>query len=200
LNQNQLFFIALLPPLEVQDYASQVQQVFAERYHSRAALRSPPHVTLQPPFQWQWSAVEQLTRSLHQFASQQCPVPMRLSGFRAFAPRVIYIHVERTSELLALHQAIQGHLEETWDIVDPVGKTRPFAPHLTVGFRDLTKPNFKAAWAEFQNQEVEFTVLISQITLLLHNGQRWEIFQEFPLGATLGATDDGSESMHDCEG
>jgi 2'-5' RNA ligase len=186
--------------LEVQDYANQVKQVFAERYHSRAALKSPPHVTLQPPFKWQWDQVEELRRSLHQFASQRPPISMRLSGFGAFAPRVIYLHVERTPDLLELHRATLAHLEANLGIADAVGEARPFAPHLTVGFRDLTKPNFKAAWAEFQHQTVEFTVLMSQITLLLHNGQRWEIYQEFPLAATPGAMDDGSEPVHDCEG
>jgi 2'-5' RNA ligase len=181
----RLFFIALLPPLEVQEYANQVKQVFAEQYHSRAALKSPPHVTLQPPFKWRWEQVEELGRSLRQFASQHRPVPMRLSGFGAFAPRVIYIHVERTPELLELHRAVLAHMEANLSIVDAVGKTRPFAPHLTVGFRDLTRPNFKAAWAEFQHQTVEFDFLVSQITLLHHTGSQWLPLEHFNLGTAL---------------
>ncbi|MFN6233029.1 MAG: 2'-5' RNA ligase family protein, partial [Microcystis sp.] len=50
--QGSLFFIALLPPPEVQEIATKIKVEFAEIYNSRAALKSPPHVTLQPPFRW----------------------------------------------------------------------------------------------------------------------------------------------------
>ena len=45
--QGSLFFIALLPPPEVQEIATKIKLEFAEIYNSRAALKSPPHVTLQ---------------------------------------------------------------------------------------------------------------------------------------------------------
>jgi 2'-5' RNA ligase len=46
------YFIALLPPQEMQDYANQVRQHFADHYASRKAFNSPPHITLEPPFEW----------------------------------------------------------------------------------------------------------------------------------------------------
>ncbi|NEN93697.1 MAG: 2'-5' RNA ligase family protein, partial [Okeania sp. SIO3H1] len=56
---------------------------------------------------------------------------------------------------------------------------RPFSPHVTVAFRDLTKTNFRAAWLEFRERSLEFEFVASQLTLLIHNGKRWDIFQEF---------------------
>jgi 2'-5' RNA ligase len=47
------FFIALLPPQMIQDYANQIKQYFAEQYTSQGAQKSPPHITLQPPFVWE---------------------------------------------------------------------------------------------------------------------------------------------------
>jgi 2'-5' RNA ligase len=62
--QGSLFFIALLPPLEVQEIATKIKLEFAEIYNSRAALKSPPHVTLQPPFRWNLEQLPDLERCL----------------------------------------------------------------------------------------------------------------------------------------
>ncbi len=175
------FFIALLPPLEVRDHITGIKQIFADRYNSRAALRSPPHITLQPPFEWLPENLATLTQSLEEFAGQQSPVPVILSGFSAFAPRVIFVDVQKTPELLRIHSELLAHMETHLNIVDAVAKTRPFAPHVTVGFRDLTKTNFRAAWAEFQHQSLNFEFVVGNLTLLLHTGRQWEIYQEFPL-------------------
>ncbi len=87
------FFIAVLPPEDIQDYVTEVKQVFAERYNSRAALKSPPHITLQPPFERLTEELPKLSRVLSEFAGQQPPVPITLSGFGAFVPRVVYVNV-----------------------------------------------------------------------------------------------------------
>jgi len=180
LQSHKLFFIALLPPQEIQEYANQIKQYFADNYASRHAQKSPPHITLQPPFEWQDDKLPALEESLKDFASRRDFVPMTLSGFAAFAPRVIYINVVRSPELLALHADLMAHLETELGIVDKVGKTRPFAPHMTVAFKDLTKQNFKAAWPEFEKRELHFDFTASTLTLLLHDGKRWNIKTEFP--------------------
>jgi 2'-5' RNA ligase len=176
------FFIALLPPQDVRDSITEIKQIFADRYNSRAALRSPPHITLQPPFEWLPENLITLTQSLKTFAQQQSPVPTILSGFGAFAPRVIFVDVKKTPELLSIHSELLAHMEAHLNIVDAVAKMRPFAPHVTVGFRDLTKSNFRSAWAEFQHQPLNFEFVVANLTLLVHTGKQWEIHQEFPLG------------------
>ncbi|MGH2415835.1 MAG: 2'-5' RNA ligase family protein, partial [Microcystaceae cyanobacterium] len=85
----QRFFIALLPPQEVQQVVNQIKQRFAEVYQSRAAQKSPPHITLQPPFKWQLEDLPILTEHLQKFAQTQFSIPVTLDGFGAFRPRVI---------------------------------------------------------------------------------------------------------------
>lgn len=174
-----LFFIALLPPQEIQDYANGVKQIFAERYASRHAQKSPPHITLQPTFEWSLEALPHLEECLSKFASTQTPVPIVLSGYGAFVPRVIYINVLKTLGLLTLQKELMAHLEANLGIVDPVSKQRPFAPHMTVAFKDLTRQNFKAAWPEFQQQQLQFEFMASCLTLLVHDGQQWNVSAEF---------------------
>ncbi|MBN3887364.1 MAG: 2'-5' RNA ligase family protein [Nostoc sp. JL34] len=173
------FFIALVPPQDIQDYTNQIKQYFADRYVSSGALKSPPHITLQPPFEWADANLPLLEASLKEFASGQQPVVITLREFDAFVPRVIYINVVRSQELLTLQANLMAYTESNLGIVDKVSKICPFAPHMTVAFRDLTKQNFKAAWPEFEKRQLHFEFTANQITLLLHDGKRWNIKSEF---------------------
>ncbi|MEA5626931.1 2'-5' RNA ligase family protein [Nostoc sp. UHCC 0251] len=173
------FFVALLPPQDIQDYANQIKQHFADHYASSAALKSPPHITLQPPFEWADANLPLLEASLKEFATGQHPVAITLKGFDAFAPRVIFINVVRSQELLNLQADLIAYTESNLGIVDKVSKTRPFAPHMTVAFRDLKKQNFRAAWPEFEKRQLHFEFTADKLTLLLHDGKRWNIKSEF---------------------
>lgn len=177
-NQTCLFFIALLPPQEIQDYVTQIKQHFAECYASRAALKSPPHITLQPPFKWT-ANISTLEEYLGTFASGRESVPVTLEGFAAFPPRVIYVNVLKTQELLTLQVDLMAQMEKL-GIVDKVSKTRPYAPHMTVAFRDLTKQNFRAAWTQFQLEQLHFDFTANCLTLLQHDGRRWNVLKDFP--------------------
>lgn len=181
MSQPDLYFIALLPPAEIQQQATEIKQHFSDRYNSRAALKSPPHITLQPPFKWQSDHLAMLYQQLNEFALHQTAVPIALDGFAAFPPRVIYINVLQTPELLALKAALMAHLATTLNLSDPVEQRRPFSPHLTVAFRDLTRQHFTTAWADFQHRPFSAQFTVSHLTLLRHNGQRWQIHSEFRL-------------------
>jgi 2'-5' RNA ligase len=180
MSQTQRFFIALLPPQSVQDEVNQIKQYFAEQYASRHAQKSPPHITLQPPFEWSSEEVSQLKQGVRSFAQTCGRVSIVLDNFSAFPPRVIYIHVLKTPELLTLQQQLIAHLEGALGIADPVSKSRPFVPHMTIAFRDLTRQNFVVAWQEFQVKSLHFEFVSDRVTLLVHKGDRWTVASEFP--------------------
>lgn len=174
------FFIALLPPQTIQDSITEIKQHCADVYESKAALKSPPHITLQPPFDWEPDAVPVLEESLKTFAQTRIPVSITLQGFGAFKPRVIYVNVIKTPELITIQQDLMAYLEESLGIVHERSKNRPFSPHVTIAFRDLKRQNFCKAWTEFENKPLEFEFLVSHLTLLLHDGRRWNVNVEFP--------------------
>ncbi|BAU14908.1 hypothetical protein LEP3755_54640 [Leptolyngbya sp. NIES-3755] len=180
MNTEPLFFIALLPPQAIQEYATEVKCHFDQYYASRHAFKSPPHITLMPPFRWKHEYFAVLKESIEAFALSQSPISIILDGFGAFPPRVIYINVDRTDALLTLHRRLIEHLDTSIGLIDAKEKSRPYAPHLTVAFRDLTKQNFKMAWQEFKDRSLHFEFVASNLTLLKHDGQRWQIHAEFP--------------------
>lgn len=175
----QLFFIAILPPLDIQRSVNEIKHHFAEIYKSKAALKSPPHITLQPPFYWEIERLDEIKRILRQFANKQTSFPIVLDGFAAFKPRVIYVDVHKTPELIAVQKELRELLESSLQIVDKVSKTRPFAPHVTVGFKDLSKTNFYNAWEEFKEKEFQAKFTATRLTLLQFKEKKWEINSEF---------------------
>jgi 2'-5' RNA ligase len=177
----QRLFIALLPPLEIQQVANQIKQHFAATYNSCAALKSPPHITLQPPFEWRSQTLSVLEQGIETFAQTRGPISITLDGFAAFPPRVIFINVLKTPEFLGLQQALRSYLESSFGIIHPSSKLRPFTPHLTLAFRDLTPQNFDRAWSAFAAKKLYFDFFVFQLTLLSHTGKRWDIQKEFPL-------------------
>lgn len=175
------FFIALIPPPDVQTVATQFKEYFRDHYHSQAALRSPPHITLQAPFEWPDNDRDRLIKTLTKFQFQAPAIPIQLSGFGAFPPRVIYLDVKHTPELMSLQPALSHYLASVLEIADPRSRTRPFHPHLTIAFRDLKPAAFRKAWPEFEHKGIEFSFYIPAITLLLHTGKEWIAHQQFPL-------------------
>lgn len=160
------------------DYANGVIQELGDRYHTSTA-KAPPHITLQAPFLWPLADVTQINQALAKFAAQQSTVPVTLSGFGAFAPRVLFINVVKTSELMILQKALAEEIECTLGIVDPKAKTRSFSPHMTVASRKMTPRIFKQAWAELQPRTVEFAFICDRLTLLIHDNRQWHIHAEF---------------------
>ncbi len=176
------FFIALLPPESIQTEVTEIKQYFKAHYQSSAALRSPPHITLQAPFQWPLSQIPQLHQQLQIFVHTCSPLTITLSGFAAFSPRVIFVDIDRTPELVTLQGTLADHLQHTLQIEDPKAKTRAFRPHLTVAFRDLSVKQFKLAWPEFQDRAYERQFQSTDLTLLSHDGRRWIVSNTYPFG------------------
>lgn len=177
------YYIALIPPNHILEHVTQVIQHFADNYNSRGALKSPPHITLQPPFKWDESNITQLQQHLKNFTSSRTHVLITLNQYGAFPPRVIYIDVLNTPELTALQSDLMIYMESL-GICDPNAKTRPFTPHMTVAYRDLTKQNFKLAWQEFEHRQVNFEFIADNIYLLLHDGKRWNVSSQFQCAST----------------
>lgn len=177
------FFIALLPPVDVQAKANEIKGIMRDRYASGAAFRSPPHITLLAPFEWPIVDLPDLARSLGQFAAAQSPVPITLDGFGSFAPHAIYIDVVKSDRLIAIQPQLLSHLEEDLGLVSQRDRNRRFVPHLTVAYRDLKPGMFRQAWANFQHQEIHFDFTVDQVTLLIHDGKRWLVKESYDFAA-----------------
>lgn len=174
------YFIALLPPAPLAAAIVARQQQMADLYQSRKALNSPPHLTLQPPFTRPAAEQESLVVSLAAFARGRSPFPVQLDGFGAFPPRVIFLQPLPSLALLELHRDLQAHCAQTWDLPP---SPRPFRPHITLAFRDLTPTAFQRAWSDLAERPLTAEWLATALALLRHDGQRWQVAAQLPLGS-----------------
>ena len=173
------FFVALLPPSDVQERVNEVKGVMRDRFDSKAAFRSPPHITLHAPFEWPVSAIDRLQDSLSKFAYSHIPIPISLDGFNAFSPHVIYIDVVKSAGLMALHPKLLAHLETDIALASKQERKRAYVPHLTVAFRDLKPSMFRKAWTEFKRKEFHADFTASRLSLLVHTGNLWTVKENY---------------------
>ncbi|NEQ42616.1 MAG: 2'-5' RNA ligase family protein [Leptolyngbya sp. SIOISBB] len=175
------YFLALIPPADIQTDVIALKCYFREHYRSQAALKSPPHITLQAPFTWPDEDRDCLFTTLAAFRPPTPQVPVQLSGFGAFPPRVIFLAVQQTPELMQLQAKLQRYLADTLGIMAPRSRERSFHPHLTIAFRDLKPAAFRRAWPEFEHKSAEYAFGATAIALLQHTGQKWVSIQDLPM-------------------
>lgn len=179
--KNDLYFIALVPPEDLAGEVTAIKKYFSERFNSMAALRSPPHITLHMPFKWPDKKLEKLRNSLQSFCTTKASFPVQLKNFNAFPPRVIYIEVIKSEALVHLQAELKDCFKKKLNIFNADRKDKPYAPHMTVAFRDLRKNKFHEAWPDFKEKKFEEEFSADHLTLLKHNGKFWEVFIQFPL-------------------
>ncbi len=180
---NQRFFIAILPPDAIQTEVIQIQNYFRDRYtDNKAETKSPPHITLIAPFNLSSDRLESLQIELEKFAKTRSQFAIDLSGFVAFAPRVIYLNVAPNPILPSLYSDLTSTLAKNIDLIDPYAH-RPFVPHMTVSALNMTDRFFNEAWAEFCDREILFKFNAIALTLLAHDQQKWNIHANFSLQA-----------------
>ena len=175
------YFIAIIPPSPVFEEALALQVYFKEKYHSKAALNSPPHITLHMPFLWNEEKEKKLVMKISEFARQCDPLKVCLDNFSSFPPRVIFMNVTESDALDELQKHLHRFFKRELDIFNANYKDRPFHPHLTLAFRDLKKTQYPIAWHEFSKKEYKAEFMADKITILKHNGKKWDILKDFLL-------------------
>lgn len=182
------YFIAIIPPEPVYSEAQSLKETMRNRFNTKGALRSPPHITLHMPFLWSEKKTDRLLESLHELCNHLSPTEIALNGFGCFPPRVIFLNVEPTAELKQLQSSIRDHCRMKLHLINDAYKDQPFHPHLTIAFRDLRKAAFQTAWEECRSATFDHRFMAEDLVLLKYDdrapahpgGSTWNIFHRFP--------------------
>jgi len=145
-----------------------------ERYGCEAALRSPAHITLLPPFWMDPQLEETLVDSINVFAITKTGFVVQLNNFSNFKPGVIFIDVVLNESLIKLKTDLFEFLFNQNKY--PLKKEdRPFHPHVTVATRDLHKKSFYEAWEHFKEKKYEAEWIAQSLSLLRHTKKNWDV-------------------------
>ena len=181
LEKRKQYFVAIIPPSPAYEEAHRLKEYFREKYHSKAALNSPAHITLHMPFLWNEQKEKKLTGKLQEFASKCVPIKLCLDNFSSFPPRVIFMNVTESDALEELQMNLHRFFKQELDIFNANYLDKPFHPHLTLAFRDLKKAQYHLAWEEFSRKEYKVEFMADKIALLKHNGKSWDVLKDFLL-------------------
>jgi 2'-5' RNA ligase len=179
--KTRLFFIALIPPPPVYDDGVSLKEYFKKEYNAKAALNSPPHITLHMPFRWKAEKEQLLLDKLTAHIKRFDPVKVCLDGFGSFPPRAIFLNVINSEPLTILQKGIQQICKKELNLFNANYGAEPFHPHLTLAFRDLKKSGYAKAWEELKSKEYKAEFVADKVALLKHDGKKWNVFKEFTL-------------------
>lgn len=178
------YFIALLPPQDLQTEMRQIQQHFETTYHLKRKANSPPHITMYPPFEMNEEDVPLLVETLTEFVQYNREIPIQLAGFGAFKPRVVFIEPLKTPELMQVQESLKQQIESNLNLGEEKERDRPFNPHITIAFCDRRKPDFKHIWPEVKDREFNASFTVDRLTLLIYKNRYWHFYQAFNLNPT----------------
>jgi len=173
-----LYFLAILPNAAIQAEVTAFKQYAREHFRSGRALRSPPHITLIPPFRWkkeESNLIDPYARFA--LAADHPAISIALRDFDVFPPRVIFVHVESNPRLMAFQNELERFTREQLGL----GREDrfPFHPHMTVAFKDLSRPKYREAWAYFSKQTYRRTFTACALSLLRNGPGGWTEVRRF---------------------
>lgn len=174
----QKYFIAIVPPEPLLTEIRTIKQNIFKVYHTKGALRSPAHITLHMPFNWEEDKEEKLVDTLQAFKFSSA-FEIVLNNFSCFEPRVLFIDVKANEQLFRLQKELVQQVKSRLNLFNQSDDLRGFHPHVTVAFRDLKKAQFYKMWEEYQHKNVEAMFSCRSICLLKHIDEQWEVYREF---------------------
>lgn len=176
----QRYFIAIVPPEEIAQKVYAIKKEIAASFNSKAALRSPAHITLHMPFLWKEEKENILTEKLSSIRFHTTSI-IRLNGFDHFGDRVIFINIEENPALTAFQDLVVTTAKRELQLFNQAEDLRGFHPHMTIAFRDLRKKYFNEAWKSFESRSFHEDFPLETFSLLKHDGSQWNVLRTFAL-------------------
>jgi len=165
-----------MPPEPLRKQVFELKLKFSENFQTSHALKSPPHITLIPPFNFRNTEEKSIIEFLKIFAQTACAFNVTIQGFGAFKPRVIYLDFTENESLKSFQMRVSEQFNSTFGLAYKKGKL--FTPHMTLAFRDLSPQMFHRAWEKYQLETFNASFKVKSLFLLKHNGKRWDIVKE----------------------
>ncbi len=180
-----LYLTAILPPGPLDEQIREIREEISIQFKVYKALKPPVHITLFRPVQADDAFESRLIRLLSPVALLHDPFEQHLENFDSFNNHTLYIRAVKNPSLLALQKDIASVYNK--NKIDPkeVKGSTGFSPHVTVAYRDLTPEVFAALWNDYKNRKFKRTFKVEKFSLLKHDGNQWNILEEFPLQKPL---------------
>jgi 2'-5' RNA ligase len=176
---SQMHYIALVAEEPLLTEIAQFKNEMLEHFGCRAAMKSPAHITLIPPFYWSRGMQKVLNDTFHGFRTDIGEISIQVNGFGHFKRNVLFAAPEPNGQLTQLQSECVDYFRPL--LGDKIAEKRPFHPHITIANRDLKSEDFDQAWEMFKNRPYIREWTIDKLFLLQHDGSRWQVVEELSL-------------------
>ncbi|MDA3613958.1 2'-5' RNA ligase family protein [Polluticaenibacter yanchengensis] len=169
-----LYYIAILCGNEINEKVLSLKNYMQSTYGSRAALKSPAHLTIIPPFKSEEDLENNYKSFLDEVNFTLVPVTVKLNGYNHFGERVLFVDVEKTEALLNIEKETFNLFEDRFPAISFNAKPE-FNPHVTIATRDIPEGKLSEALAYFKENHPfndEFTV--KELKLMKLKNNKWE--------------------------
>lgn len=161
----KMYFIAIYPSQKIIDEVKVFQKDLASNFNNSKALKNDAHITLLPPFERELTMENDIHVAFDKIDTHISPFEIKLNGFGSFPnpnSPVLFVQPEENESLKHLFL----NIKEIFTF-----NKRPFNPHMTIGYRDLTFDNYLKAWEIYREKKFKTKFTVDKIFLLRHDGK-----------------------------
>ena len=179
--QQNLYFIAIIPPAYICKEVTAFRNDFKENYNSKAALKNMPHITLKAPFKIDAAHHEDVLKWFALLPVTKKHFSIQLHNFGAFKnPNnpVVFVQPVITEPLRILQEQIITSFATAYTNIPLHYHEHKFAPHMTIAYRDLAFSEFNKAWEVYCDKKYDALFEVKSFYLLQHNGVEWFVTAE----------------------
>jgi 2'-5' RNA ligase len=167
-----LYYIAAPCPEEIDTHIHLFKDYMQQKYGSRAAQKSPAHLTIVPPFKAEEDLQGQLIDFVTTYNMGLVPFELELKNFGHFSNRVIFVDVVPNPLLNTLEEEVNHQFKETFPGI--IFRTQPeFNPHVTIATRDIPEDRFDEAWSYFEHQQFNMGFTCNALALYKLVNGKW---------------------------
>ncbi len=181
-NISVLYYIAIIPELPVKQKLQELKEEISSKYGCKKTLNSPAHITMIPPFRYLEEKESEVLSHFSDFATQIQPFGVKVTGFSTFRNRTFYAVPESHPSLFDLQRELDLYFVKILNVGESRRKPeRVFTPHITLANRDISAQDMKALKKEFSQKQFTETAVFKSVSLLKHNGKKWDVIKEVAL-------------------
>lgn len=174
------YYLALVPEGTIQEAATSLKEEMKALFNLKYALKSPAHITVKMPFEWNENKEHVLIQKLGEFFEPFQAFDLKFEGFDHFGRRVIFVDVQPSAVLEALQKALNDFCKRELKLNNELSD-KAFHPHMTISFKDLKPKNFELYWKHFQTKSFEADYFVKDVALLKRLEGRWQVIYRFTL-------------------
>src|SRR5688572_16921578 len=171
---HDMYYVAIICPPELDDRIHDYKLWMKENFGSKAALRSPAHITIIPPFFLEKEKETLLIKVMDDFISVQDPIQIELAGFDHFGKKVIVVKVQDNPQLQQLKSDADIYFSHHFK-KEIKKEARSFHPHISIANRDIPQGEFNRAWDHFKEKKLDETFPARSLSLLKLSPGKWNV-------------------------